>query len=237
MGGGIKHWPEDERPREKLLKQGAEALSEAELLALVIRTGNPSTKQSAVDIGRLMLQEFGSLRNLAGATAAEICRVKGRGPAKASAIKASLEIASRINTDRLANGDRFTSPEQVYQHYHYSLRDRRKEYFLALLLDGKNRILKEVRISEGSLNHKYSPSPRSFQPGGPRVGGSHHPRTQPSLRRPDPEPGGSGDHPQIEGCRRTDWCQGPRSHHHRRRLVCQFHCQGDVVTVPSPRHG
>jgi DNA repair protein RadC len=164
MSGGIKHWPEDERPREKLLKQGAEALSEAELLALVIRTGNPSTRQSAVDIGRLMLQEFGSLRNLAGATAAEICRVKGTGPAKASAIKASLEIAARINTDRLANGERFTSPEQVYQHYHYSLRDRRKEYFLAILLDGKNRILKEVRISEGSLNQSIVHPREVFSP-------------------------------------------------------------------------
>jgi len=164
MGGGIKHWPEDERPREKLLKQGVEALSEAELLALVIRTGNPSTRQSTVDIGRLMLQEFGSLRNLAGATAAEICRVKGTGPAKASAIKASLEIASRINTDRLANGERFTSPEQVYQHYHYSLRDRRKEYFLALLLDGKNRILREVRISEGSLNQSIVHPREVFSP-------------------------------------------------------------------------
>lgn len=153
MGGGIKLWPEEERPREKMQKHGAEALTEAELLALIIRTGNPSTKQSAVDIGRLMLQEFGSLRSLAGATAAEICRVKGTGPAKAAAIKASLEIASRLNTDRLTTGERFTSPDQVYQHYHYSLRDRRKEYFLALLLDGKNRILKEVRISEGSLNH------------------------------------------------------------------------------------
>jgi DNA repair protein RadC len=164
MGGGIKHWPKDERPREKLLKQGAEALSEAELLALVIRTGNPSTRQSAVDIGRLMLQEFGSLRNLAGATAAEICRVKGTGPAKASAIKASLEIAARLNTDRLANGERFTSPEQVYQHYHYSLRDRRKEYFLALLLDGKNRILREVRISEGSLNQSIVHPREVFSP-------------------------------------------------------------------------
>lgn len=120
MGGGIKHWPEDERPREKLLKQGAESMSEAELLALIIRTGNPATKQSAVDIGRQMLQEFGSLRNLANSTVAEICRVRGTGPAKAAAIKAALEIAARLNTDRLTNGERFTSPEQVYRHYHYS---------------------------------------------------------------------------------------------------------------------
>jgi DNA repair protein RadC len=164
MGGGIKDWPEDERPREKLLKLGAEVLSEAELLALLIRTGDPTTKQSAVDIGRSMLQEFGSLRNLAAATATEICRIKGTGPAKAAAIKAALEMASRINTDRLINGERFTSPEQVYQHYHYTFRDRRKEYFMTLLLDSKNRILKEVRISEGSLNQSIVHPREVFNP-------------------------------------------------------------------------
>jgi DNA repair protein RadC len=94
MAGGIKDWPEDERPREKMQKQGAQALSDAELLALVIRTGDPVAKQSAVDIGRLLLQEFGSLRALAGATIVEICRIKGAGPAKATAIKAALEIGT-----------------------------------------------------------------------------------------------------------------------------------------------
>lgn len=164
MGGGIKLWPEDERPREKLLKLGTEFLSEAELLALLIRTGDPTTKQSAVDIGRQLLQEFGSLRNLASASPGEICRVKGAGPAKAAAIKAALEIAVRINTDRLMSGKRFTAPEQVYQHYHYTFRDRRKEYFMALLLDSKNRILKEVRISEGSLNQSIVHPREVFSP-------------------------------------------------------------------------
>lgn len=164
MGGGIKLWPEDERPREKLLKLGTEFLSEAELLALLIRTGDPTTKQSAVDIGRQLLQEFGSLRNLASASPGEICRVKGTGPAKAAAIKAALEIAARINTDRLMSGKRFTAPEQVYQHYHYTFRDRRKEYFMALLLDSKNRILKEVRISEGSLNQSIVHPREVFSP-------------------------------------------------------------------------
>lgn len=164
MGGGIKHWPEDERPREKLLKQGAEALSEAELLALILRTGSPSSGQSAVDMGRQLIQEFGSLRSLASASVAEILRLKGTGPAKAAAIKASLEIASRLNTARLMNGERFTSPEQVYRHYHHRLRDRRKEYFMALLLDGKNRVLREVRISEGSLNQSLVHPREVFSP-------------------------------------------------------------------------
>ena len=164
MAGGIKHWPENERPREKLFGSGADMLTEAELLALVIRTGDPATGQSAVDIGRLLMQEFGSLRNLAGATVAEICRIKGAGPAKAAAIKAALEMGKRLNSDRLANGERFTSPEQVYSHYHHVMRDRRKEYFMTLLLDGKNRILKEVRISEGSLNQSIVHPREVFNP-------------------------------------------------------------------------
>ena len=164
MKSGIKAWPEDERPREKMLKQGASSLSDAELLALVIRTGDPVTKQSAVDIGRQLLLDFGSLRALAAATVAEICRTRGNGLAKATAIKAALEMGARLNTDRLVNGERFTSPEQVYRHFHYSFRDRRKEYFITLLLDGKNRIIREVRISEGSLNQSIVHPREVFSP-------------------------------------------------------------------------
>ncbi len=164
MSGGIKQWPENERPREKLLGLGAEILSEAELLALVIRTGDPSTGLSAVDLGRQLISEFGSLRNIGRATVGEICRIKGTGPAKAASIKAALEMGNRLNSDRLANGERFTSPEQVYNHYHYGMRDRRKEYFMTLLLDGKNRILKEARISEGSLNQSIVHPREVFSP-------------------------------------------------------------------------
>ncbi|EHP84739.1 DNA repair protein RadC [Geobacter metallireducens RCH3] len=153
MAGGIKAWPEDERPREKLMRRGSPALSDAELLALIIRTGDSVSRRSAIDLGRALLQEFGDLRALAGATVGELCAVKGTGPAKAASIKAALEIASRINSERLMIcSERFTSPEQVYNHYHYAFRDRRKEYFMVLLLDGKNRIMREVQISEGSLN-------------------------------------------------------------------------------------
>src|SRR5512135_2397800 len=103
MAGGIKYWPENERPREKLFGSGADMLTEAELLALVIRTGDPATGQSAVDLGRQLMQEFGSLRALACATVAEICRTRGTGPAKATAVKAALEMAKRLNSERLAS--------------------------------------------------------------------------------------------------------------------------------------
>jgi DNA repair protein RadC len=152
MSGGIKSWPEGERPREKLLKQGASALSEAELLALIIGSGDAASSKSALDLGRALLLEFGALRQLADASCAELQRVKGVGPAKASCIKAALELSNRFKARPLESLTRFTSPSQVFEHLDYEFRDRRKEYFMALLLDGKNRIIKRAQISEGSLN-------------------------------------------------------------------------------------
>ncbi|TWJ18007.1 RadC family protein [Geobacter argillaceus] len=160
----ITNWPEDERPREKMHKFGPDALSDAELLALIIRSGDHASRQSAIDLGRNILKEFGDLRNIAGATMAEICAIKGAGPAKAASVLAALTLAQRINTARLANLERFTTPSQVFQHFHYRFRDRRKEYFLILLLDGKNRILREVQISEGSLNQSIVHPREVFNP-------------------------------------------------------------------------
>ena len=126
MTGGIKQWPEHERPREKLLKRGAEVLTDAELLALIVGTGDAASGLSAIDLGRALLQEFGDLRTLATASAAEICRIKGAGPAKAACIKAALELAARFRARRLESNERYTSPQQVFEHYHYTYRDRRK---------------------------------------------------------------------------------------------------------------
>jgi len=152
MKGGIKEWPEDERPREKMQKNGADSLSDAELLALILRVGDHASHQSAIDLGRNMLQTFGDLRKLSSATFSEICNVKGAGPAKASSVLAALALGRRINTEKLENLERFTAPSQIFNHFHYRFRDRRREYFVVLLLDGKNRIILEEQISEGSLN-------------------------------------------------------------------------------------
>jgi DNA repair protein RadC len=147
----IKDWPVAERPREKLLARGPEGLSEAELLALILRTGDAASATSAVDQGRELLHRFGSLRGLARANAVELCRVKGIGPAKAAELQAVFELARRFAGEALSPGARFTSSEEVFRHYHERLRDRKKEVFLALLLDSKNRVLREVLVSEGSL--------------------------------------------------------------------------------------
>lgn len=148
----IKDWPEDERPREKLLNRGAESLSDAELLALVLRTGEATTKTSAIDHARILLKRFGSLRKLADASVSEMCQVKGIGPAKAAEIQAVFQIARRFASESFQCGERFTCSRDIFRHYHERLRDHKKEVFLALLLDSKNRVIREVRISEGSLN-------------------------------------------------------------------------------------
>jgi DNA repair protein RadC len=147
----IKDWPADERPREKLLSRGPQALSDAELLALILRTGDAASKMSALDHARLLLSRFNSLRDLAAATSAELQEIKGIGQAKAAELQAVFEIARRFGEQRLRPGDRYTSPEEVYRHFLPRLRDHKREVFLALLLDSKNRLLREVQISEGSL--------------------------------------------------------------------------------------
>lgn len=165
MAGGIREWPEDERPREKLLKQGAHTLSNAELLALILRTGDTATKKSAIDLGREIISHFGdNLRELGSADLAEICAIKGMGLAKASGLKAAFTLASRFQARKLEHLDRFTSPRQVFDYFHHEFRDSRKEYFLVLLLDGKNRIIRRVQISEGSLNQSIVHPREVFSP-------------------------------------------------------------------------
>ncbi|PLX79274.1 MAG: hypothetical protein C0615_02710 [Desulfuromonas sp.] len=148
----IKDWPLNERPREKLLQQGPGRLTDAELLALIIRTGSSSDKSSALDQARQLLASFGSLRSLAAASTRELCRQKGIGPAKAAELQALFELARRFGRQQLLPGARFTSSADIFRHYHEKLRDQKKEHFYSLLLDSKNRLLREIRVSEGSLN-------------------------------------------------------------------------------------
>ncbi|PLX90097.1 MAG: hypothetical protein C0619_10020 [Desulfuromonas sp.] len=148
----IKDWPADERPREKLLKRGAESLSDAELLALILRTGDAASATTAVDMARSLLTRFGSLRKLALAGTSELLVQPGIGPAKAAELQAVFQLARRFSDSCLQPGERYLSSGDALSHFHERLRDQRKEVFLALLLDSKNRLLREVRISEGSLN-------------------------------------------------------------------------------------
>lgn len=165
LSGGIKEWPEDERPREKMFRRGAATLTEAELLALIIRTGDTATKKSAIDLGREIIRHFnGNLRELGGADISELTAIKGMGIAKAAGVKAAFALATRFQSRKLEHLDRFTSPRQVFDYFHHEFRDCRKEYFLVLLLDGKNRIIRRVQISEGSLNQSIVHPREVFAP-------------------------------------------------------------------------
>jgi DNA repair protein RadC len=160
----IKDWPVADRPREKLLSTGSATLSDTELLALILRTGHARRGASALDLARQLLIRFGSLRAMASAAAAELCQLPGIGPAKAAEILAVGELARRFVATPLSPGSRFTSSREVFVHFHERLRDRKKEVFISLLLDSKNRVLREIQISEGSLNASIVHPREVFQP-------------------------------------------------------------------------
>jgi DNA repair protein RadC len=101
----IKDWPESDRPREKLLNYGPAELSETELLAIVLRNGNGSTGESAVDHARALLNRFDGLRGIDDASIPDLMAVKGIGPAKAAEIKASLELARRMGRTKWQAGE------------------------------------------------------------------------------------------------------------------------------------
>jgi DNA repair protein RadC len=147
----IKDWPEEDRPREKLLARGAEALSEAELLALLLRTGNASTGESAVDHARLLLNRFQSLKGIDDASIRELSAIKGIGPAKSAELKACMEIARRLRQKKWEVGDALRSSEDVFRHFSERLVNEKREIFYVVLLNNKNRKIREVKISEGSL--------------------------------------------------------------------------------------
>src|SRR5210317_63203 len=160
----IKDWPVADRPREKLLSTGPAALSDTELLALILRTGHSGSGGSALDLSRQLLNRFGSLRAMASAATAELCEVPGIGPAKAAEILALGELSRRFAATPLSPGSCFTSSREVFAHFHERLRDRKKEVFLTLLLDSKNRVLREIQVSEGSLNASIVHPREVFQP-------------------------------------------------------------------------
>lgn len=145
----VKHWPEDERPRERLMAHGPTALSEAQLLAIIIRNGRSG--RTAVDLGRELLETFGSLAGIEQAAIKEICKIKGIGPAKAVEIKAAIELGRRYQKPSLA-GASFCSSLDVASYYRPRMKDLKQETFRCALLDTKNRIIREEMVSLGSLS-------------------------------------------------------------------------------------
>ena len=146
----ISDWPEHERPRERLLKLGPEALSDAELLAIFLRVGVKG--KSAVDLARDLLARFGNnLPRLAEATLQEIAAVPGMGPAKAVQLKASLELARRALSSEMQSKDLLSSPTAVRDWLRLKLGGLGYEVFGALWLDSKNRLIAWEELFKGTL--------------------------------------------------------------------------------------
>ncbi len=145
----ITDWPQDERPRERLLAKGAEALSDAELLAIFLRVGVKG--KSAVDLARELLGRFGSLNRLFAARAAEFAAVPGMGAAKYAQLQAVLEMARRALREEIATGDVLSSPGAVRDYLRLTLGTLCHEVFLVLLLDAQHRLIGVEELFRGTL--------------------------------------------------------------------------------------
>ena len=149
---GIKSWPQEDRPREKLLKKGARNLSNSELLAILLRTGTHGV--SAIDLARKVLKKFGIFRNMAHTDVRDWKEFKGLGDAKIAHIQAALEIGRRFREDEASAGkQKISSAKDIVDILMPQLRDLKTEVFKVVYLDSNNRIIDIVDAAIGTVNH------------------------------------------------------------------------------------
>ena len=146
----IPKWPEAERPRERLLNKGAQSLSDAELLAIFLRTGVPG--KTAVDLAHECLHNFGGLRPLLMADETEFCQLKGLGQAKYVQLQAVLEMARRHLATQLNPGERIQNPREAREAIHARLRDYPYEVFAALFLDSRHQVIGFEELFRGTID-------------------------------------------------------------------------------------
>ncbi|WP_028487536.1 RadC family protein [Thiothrix lacustris] len=146
----ITDWPLEDRPREKLMSRGAQALSDAELLAIFLRVGVKG--KSAVDLSRELLQTFGSLRQLFDADAQNFCATHGMGVAKYVQLQAVLEMSRRYLGEKMRRGDPLTDPDAVRFYLVSKLRDYRFEVFACLFLDNRHRVIQYEELFRGTID-------------------------------------------------------------------------------------
>ena len=179
-----------EGPRERLDLLGPEALSDAELVALLLRTGERRT--DALGVAEALLARVGGLRGLAGAARGELCSVAGVGAVTGASLEAALELGRRLATRRLRVGDAVLGPEDVFRHFHARLRDAPHERFLVLLLDGRHRVVREVVTSQGTLTASLVHPREVFSPALREAAAAlilvhNHPSGDPAPSREDRE--------------------------------------------------
>lgn len=146
----ITDWPAAERPRERLLAQGAASLSDAELLAIFLRTGVPG--QTAVDLARTLLSDFGSLRALLAADLRSFCRRKGLGSAKYAQLQAVLEMARRHLLAQLSSPQALNSPSAAGDYLRARIGHLPHEVFAVLFLDSQHRLLACEELARGTID-------------------------------------------------------------------------------------
>ena len=156
----IKDWPEGDRPREKLERNGSEQLSEAELLAILIRTGNRGT--TALDLGRRLLSDGRTLRDIAQMSVSDLVAA-GIGKARATSIVAACELSRRLPSSSGKQRPLFSCPEEVAECYIPKLRDVKHEEFWVILLNSANRVIADFRVTSGTLNSSLVHPRECFQ--------------------------------------------------------------------------
>jgi DNA repair protein RadC len=158
----IREWPLEDRPRERLYRKGADALADAELLAIQLGTGVPG--MSAMDVARDMLAQHGSLSGLSGLGVAELAGIRGVGRVKAVRLAAAFEITRRLRSRNGASRAVLSSPEQVFARYGPLMEELKKEVFRVILLDAQNGLLRDVVVSEGTLSASLVHPREVFKP-------------------------------------------------------------------------
>ena len=146
----VRDLPLSERPRERFVKLGAEAMNTMELLAIILRTG--SKGDSVLMTAQKLISEFGNLQNIAQASVAEMCRVRGIGKAKAIQIKAAIELGKRVDDPDYNPGKPVQTPDEAVKSMQSKFKGKKKEYFYILCLDTRNRVKNTNQVSIGNLD-------------------------------------------------------------------------------------
>ncbi len=146
----IREWPEGEDPREKLLHYGAQRLSDAEVLAILLRNG--SQQLNAVDLARELITTFGGLRALLSASSKQICRLPGIGSVKYAQLQAAAELSRRLAKENLHRGSALANPDITRDYLTQQLSDRNYEVFAVLMLDSQHRVIQFIELFRGTIN-------------------------------------------------------------------------------------
>ncbi len=147
----IKEMPRNERPRERFLKYGKSALSEKELLAIILRTGTSAL--NVLDMANMVLKKFETIKSLNACEVSDLTKIRGLGPTKAIQILAALELGKRLYDEKqLTVKQTFNNPKTVYQYMRSKIEMEKQENFYAIYLDTKGQLLKAVKIYVGTLN-------------------------------------------------------------------------------------